>query len=315
LLKIKRFARGRDEADWVAVWNAVYGERWDHRPMTVEEMLLLEEAPDFEAKGRFIAELNGQPVGIVFAYVDKLREEPKGFVRSLGVIPTHRGQGIETRLAAKALKELRQCGMKAAQSGIDDDHKDIIRLWKDLGFRKVRVFSLMTADLARVPSDLGENKKVHIIPVRKEVDEDLKMINFLDNECFKEHFNWRPNPADRTMHFVRQDPFYKRQEWFFATTNGQHVGYIGVGVDEKYNEERKAKCGWILDIGVLKPHRRTGIGTRLMFHGMRKLRAMRMKTAMLGVDDWNVTKAMLLYEKVGFKVAKKEFVYEKNLKQ
>jgi ribosomal protein S18 acetylase RimI-like enzyme len=34
---------------------------------------------------------------------------------------------------------------------------------------------------------------------------------------------------------------------------------------------------------------------------------------MLGVDDWNVTDAMRLYEKVGFRVAKKEVVYERNI--
>jgi ribosomal protein S18 acetylase RimI-like enzyme len=40
---------------------------------------------------------------------------------------------------------------------------------------------------------------------------------------------------------------------------------------------------------------------------------MGMTTAMLGVDDWNVTKAIHLYEKVGFKIARKEIAYEKEL--
>jgi hypothetical protein len=38
-----------------------------------------------------------------------------------------------------------------------------------------------------------------------------------------------------------------------------------------------------------------------------------MTVAMLGVDDWNVTQATRLYEKVGFKVARKEMAYEKTL--
>jgi ribosomal protein S18 acetylase RimI-like enzyme len=38
-----------------------------------------------------------------------------------------------------------------------------------------------------------------------------------------------------------------------------------------------------------------------------------MTTAMLGVDDWNVTKARQLYENVGFKVVWKESSYEKNI--
>lgn len=38
-----------------------------------------------------------------------------------------------------------------------------------------------------------------------------------------------------------------------------------------------------------------------------------MNEAMLGVDDTNVTKALKLNEKVGFKIAKKEFTYLKNI--
>jgi ribosomal protein S18 acetylase RimI-like enzyme len=45
---------------------------------------------------------------------------------------------------------------------------------------------------------------------------------------------------------------------------------------------------------------------------MNLLRARGMTVAMLGVDDWNVTKAIQLYEKVGFKVARKEVAYEKS---
>jgi ribosomal protein S18 acetylase RimI-like enzyme len=70
------------------------------------------------------------------------------------------------------------------------------------------------------------------------------------------------------------------QEWFFAILNGKHVGYIGI--DESYNAKKNAKCGWILDIGVLKPYRRTGIGTKLMLHGMNQLKAKGMTVAMLG---------------------------------
>ena len=315
MLKIRRFVQGNDEAAWVRAWNSVYGQRWDFRTMAVEEMVASEKAPDFEAEGRFIAEVDDEPVGIVFAYVDKLREEKKGFVGSFGVIPTHRGQGLEEKLAETALEEFKRRGMKVVQSGVDDDQKDVIRLWEGLGFKLVRMFSLMTKDLAQVQSGVGENFEVTLRAVRKDEDDDLKMVNWLDNECFKEHFNWRPSPVERTVYFVREDPFFKQQEWYFAMLDQRNVGYVGVGVDEKYNVERNAKCGWILDIGVLKPHRRTGIGTRLMLHGMNRLRAMGMNTAMLGVDDWNVTKALLLYEKVGFKVAKKELAYEKNIEQ
>ena len=313
MLKIRRFVQGIDEADWLKVRNAVYGALLDVAPMTVEEMRNMEKSPDFDSEGRFIAELDGQPVGIVYAYVDKLREEKKGFVRILGVVPEFRGQGIEEKLAETALEELKNRGMKIAQSSVDSDQEDIVRLWESLGFKLIRRFSLMTRDLVELQPLNGENMEVMLKPLRRDADEDLQMLNRLDNECFKEHFDWRPNPLERTVYFVREDPFFKIQEWFFAISNGKHVGYIGIGIDESYNEEKNAKCGWVLDIGVLKPYRRTGIGTKLMLQGMNRLRAKGMTVAMLGVDDWNVTKAMRLYEKVGFRVARKDVAYEKTI--
>jgi ribosomal protein S18 acetylase RimI-like enzyme len=315
LLKVRRFVLGMDEADWVKVWNAVYGVRVDIAPMSVEDMRNMEKSPDFDSEGRFIAELDGQPVGIVNARVDKLREEKKGFVRVLGVVPKFRGQGIEEKLAETALEELKNRGMKIAQGWgwVDSDQENIVRLWENLGFKLVRWSSIMTADLARLQSDIGENMEVVLKPLRRDADEDLKMLNRLENECFKEHFDWRPSPLEQTVYFVRQDPFFKIQEWFFALLNGKHVGYIGIGIDESYNAEKNAKSGWILNIGVLKPYRRTGIGTKLILHGMNQLKAKGMTVTMLSVDDWNVTKAIRLYEKVGFKVTKKDVAYEKNI--
>jgi ribosomal protein S18 acetylase RimI-like enzyme len=314
LLKVRRFVLGIDEADWLRVQNAVFGVRVDVAPMSVEEMRNMEKSPDFDSEGRFIAELDDQPVGIVHAYVDKLREEKKGFVRFLGVVSEFRGQGIEEKLAETALEELKNQGMKVAQTWVDsEDPEDIIRLWESFGFQLVRRSSMMTRDLVGLQSDIGENMEVVLKPLRRDADEDLEMLNRLENECFKEHFNWRPSTLERTVYFVRRDPFFKMQEWFFAILNGKQVGYIGIGIDESYNAKKNAKCGWVLDIGVLKPHRRTGIGTKLMLHGMNLLKAKGMTVAMLGVDDWNVTKAMRLYEKVGFKVAKKDVAYEKNI--
>jgi len=239
LLKVRRFVLGIDEADWIKVRNAVYCVRLDVAPISVEEMRAYEKSPDFDSEGRFIAELDDQPVGIFHAYIDKLREEKKGFVRIFGVVPEFRGQGIEEKLAETALEELKNRGMKVAQVSADSDQEDIIRLWERLGLKLVRMSSLMTRDLVGLQSDIGENREVVLKPLRRDADEDLGMLNRLNNECFKEHFNWRPNPLERTVYFVRQDPHFKIQEWFFAILNGEHVGYIGIGIDESYNAEKK----------------------------------------------------------------------------
>jgi len=313
MLDIRRFVKGTDEPVWVAVLNAAYKEYEDWRTITVDEMLLDEERPNFDFEGRFIAELDENSVGIVHAYVDRLRKERKGFVRYLGVIPEFRGRGVEDKLAEIAISELEKRGMKTVQAWTHYKRKDRIQLLEKLGFKLVRRFSMMEMDLTKIPCGVGENKKVMIKPLRKDIEEDMRILNRLDNECFKKHFNHRPTTLEETRHFVLSNPYFKKQEYFFAVLNGNDVGYIGVGIDEKYNTEKNVKAGMILDIGVLKTHRREGIGTKLMLHALETLKTKDMRKAMLGVDDYNPTKAIKLYEKVGFKVVKKDFTYEKTL--
>ena len=64
-----------------------------------------------------------------------------------------------------------------------------------------------------------------------------------------------------------------------------------------------------MDIGVLKLNRNRGIGTALMQRGMEFLKSKGMIEVELGVDDSNPTKAIELYNKVGFKVVHKDLTY------
>jgi ribosomal protein S18 acetylase RimI-like enzyme len=313
LLKIRRFVLGRDEADWVKVRNAVYRRHPIFAQITVEDLRKGEKDPEWDSNGRFIVEVNNNPIGLVHAHVDKFREEKKGFVWTFGVMPEFRGQGIEEKLADTAMKELENRGMQVVQSVVEGDLEEQVRVWRKLGFKLVRRGSIMTKGLDEIESDVGENVKVVLEPLQKDVDEDLELLNQLTNECFKEHFNWRPTPLESTVYLVREDFSWKTQGWFFALLEGKHVGFVGAGIGELDNRAKYVKRGWILSIGVLKPYRSTGIGTRLILHGMNFLKAEDMITAMLGVDDSNVTKAKQLYEKVGFREVWKQSFYEKSI--
>jgi ribosomal protein S18 acetylase RimI-like enzyme len=314
---------GRDDADWVKVRNAVYYRHPSYALITVEDFRKAKKSPEFDSEGTFIAELDGNPVGIVHAEVDKLREEKKGFVGNFGVTPEFRGQGIEEKLADTGMRELRKRGMKVVQSMVEGDLPEEVRVWKKLGFKLVRRGSIMSRKLDGIKSDIGENMQVTLEPLQKDADEDLELLNQLTNECFKEHFNWRPTPLENTVYLLREDFLWKTQGWFFALLGGKHVGFVGTGIGELDNRASTRAVnvergwilprGWILSIGVLKPYRRAGIGTRLILHGMNFLRAKGMTTAMLGVDDSNVTKAKQLYEKVGFKEVWKQSFYEKSI--
>jgi mycothiol synthase len=310
ILKLRRFIPETDEEDWVRVWNVVHGVQLDLAPMTVDEMKAREQSPDFDSASMFIAELDGQPVGIVQAHADKFSDVKKGFVRDLGVVPRGRGHGIEEALAEAALAELKARGMTLAQSSAYSDQPDLVRLWERLGFRPVRRFSLMACDLGDLPSSVGKGADVALRPLRRDADEDLVTLNRLENACFQDLFDWQPSPLEQTVYAVRDDPGCTVQAWFFALVNGMPMGYVGMGIDASFNRKKGAKCGWVLGLGVLQSHRRRGIGMTLMLRGLHTVKAQGMTVAMLGVDDGNVTNAIRLYEKLGFHVARKEVAYE-----
>jgi mycothiol synthase len=312
MLDIRPFAQGVDEPVWVEILNSANRHREEWRAITVEEFLIEEKHPSFDAAGMLIAELDGRPIGLVHAHVDKLRGDAKGFIR-FGVIPEFRHGELERRLIETAQGELKARGMTAAQTGVESEEKDYIQLLEEMQFKPVRVFSMMEIDLAEVRHDIGENAQIEIRPIDKSMEEDIKLLNWLVNESFSEHFNFRPRTQEETRSNLLSHPYLKEQEIFFALLDGEGVGYVGVGIDEKYNLEKRMKAGDVFSIGVLKGHRGRGLATRLMLHGLEALQSKGMSKAMLGVDDDNTTDAMRVYERIGFKVKKKYLVFEREL--
>ena len=313
-LKIWRFVKGADEPVWVGVLNAAYEEyeSW-WRGITVEEMRAQEKRPNFDFEGRFIAELDGKPVGVVHAHVDKLSEEKKGFIYSFGVIPEFRGRGVEEKLAEIAINELEKRGMNLIQAWTDSKRNDRIQLLEKLGFKLVYKTSDMEIDLTSMPSNIGENIEMTLRSLRKNMEEDIKTLNWLINECFREYPNHRPRTIEETRHSLLNHPHLKEQEFFFAVLDQRNVGYIGIGINEKCNIQKDVKSGRISGIGVLNPYRREGIGTKLMLQGLKTLKTKGMTKAMLDTEDYNPTKPIKLYEKVGFKVVQEYLTYEKRL--
>lgn len=314
MLNIRQFVKGSDEPAWVEVLNAAHKEyeSW-WRGISIEEMLLAEKRPNFDFEGRFIAELDGKPVGVIHAHVDKLSEEKKGFMHIFCVIPEFRGLGVEEKLLEAAINDLERRGMNLIQTWTGIKRNDRIQLLEKQGFTFAYRTIDMEINLADIPFNIGENTKVAIRSLQKVVDEDIEMLNWLINECFKEDPLQRPQTVEETRQSLLNNQDLKEQEYFFAVLDQKNVGYIGVGIDEKYNIEKNVKGGRIRGIGVSKSHRRKGIGTRLMLQGLETLRAKGMTKAMLDTEDVNPTRAITLYEKVGFKVTQEYVTYEKHI--
>jgi len=311
-LKIRNFVKGEDEEIWITIKNEAFKEYDDFRPATIEDMEIWEKNPIFDAEGMFIAELNAKPIGRVNAFVDKMREDKKGFIDDLGVVPRFRGKGIGRELVNRALQSLNERGMETAETWTREDRPACKRLFESVGFELIRVFSTMRQNLDDIPSNIWEYKEIKIRPMKRNLD-DIKLLNWITNETFKEHFDFRPETVEETKHWVENRPWCDIAEYFFGYLDDNLVGHVGVGIDSKFIKYQGIKRGWINTIGVLKDLRRKGIGTSLILHGMKFLKSKGMTEASLGVDDSNPTKAIELYKKVGFKVVYKDLTYLKRI--
>jgi len=312
MLTIRSFIQDKGEEDWLKIVNASYMEYEDFRPDSMEDMEKFQKSPEFDAAGMFIAEWNSELVGCVNAYVDQKREEKKGFIRTLAVIPKFRRRGIGKALVEKAIESLKERGMQCAETWTKKDRLACKSLFESMGFQFIRVSSYMRMSMETIPSNIGKHKEVKIRAMQMNMD-DIKLLNWLENETFKEHFNFRPQTVEETKYFVESRPWCDIAEYFFAYLNGKPVGHVGVGTDTKFIKYKGIRRGWIMTIGVLKPLRKQGIGTALMLHALKFLKSIGMKEAELDVDDSNPTKAIELYKKVGFKVVKKDLAYLKTI--
>lgn len=312
MLRVKKFVLGKDEEVWIRIWNEAFKEFEDERAMTMEDMTIWEKSPRFSGEGMFIAEWKGKPAGLVNAYVDKKREDKKGFIRELGVVPNFRRMEIGRKLVETAITSLKERGMEIVEVWATEQMKEGKNLLESMGFKSVRIFSEMKIKLETIPSNIEKNRAATVRSMNKN-EEDIKLLNWLDNETFKEHYNFRPHTIEETRYMVENRPDIDINGWFFAYLKEKTVGFVGTGIDKKFIKEKRIKRGWIYQIGVLKSERKNGIGTRLILEAMNFPKSKGMSEAMLGVDDTNPTKAIELYKRVGFKIAKKEFTYLKNI--
>lgn len=318
MLRIRQFVKDVDELVWVKVLNSAYQEYRDWRAISVEELMTEEENQDSQSHTRFVAELDGRPVGIIHAYLEEPLRRDNGIIEGFGVIPDVHGLGVEEQLVKSAVKELKRHGVTVIRMPRlrwpNLENGDRIEFLEKLGFNLVRRISLMEISLEHIPSNIGENSKVTLRLARKNRIEDVEMLSWLRNECSKDQFNYRPTTTKEIRDLLLKSP-YSYLETFFALLDEQIAGFIVLGIDEKYNVEKNVKAGIVLGIGVLKPHRKKGVGTALVLHGLEALRPLGMTKAGLDVDDFNQTRAKELYQKVGFKTVERYLTYEMNIKK
>jgi mycothiol synthase len=172
------------------------------------------------------------------------------------------------------------------------------------GYELVRHFFTMEIDLDAEPSEPVWPKG---ISVRTFQAGEERAVYDVDMEAFQDHWDFFPVPFEDWRDFFLEASDFDPRLWFLAMDGDEIAGTA------LCSSERIPGTGRVNVLAVRRPWRRRGVGTALLLHAFRELRARGRAKADLNVDGENLTGAVRLYEEAGMRVAHRDDSYRKDL--
>jgi ribosomal protein S18 acetylase RimI-like enzyme len=237
------------------------------------------------------------------------------------VHPGYHGQGVghylmdwAERRAGQALKRCPDDIRVAYRTGTLTTIEAPKPLFEAFGMRLIRHSFRMKIDF---DGDLPKPVWPEGISLRSVTDptEDIETIARVDVESFRDHFGYIEQPFEDQLAWFRNwlensDQLADPSLWFLAMDGDQAVGLALCAV---YDIEDR-KYGHVNSLGVLRSHRRRGIGLALLHHAFGDYYRRGYEGVTLGVDSENLTGALCLYKKAGMTVHRQFDLYEKELR-
>ena len=187
-------------------------------------------------------------------------------------------------------------------------------LFGAVGMRLIRHSFDMRIDFDKAPP---EPVWINGISVRHVTDPkaDIETIAYVDIESFRDHFGFVEQPFEDHVAWIRSwlensEMMADPSLWFLAMDGDQAVGLALCAIYER--EDRQ--YGHVNSLGVLRSHRRRGIGMALLQHAFGEYYRRGYKGVTLVVDAENLTGALRLYQKVGMSIHRQFDLYEKELR-
>jgi mycothiol synthase len=264
---------------------------------TAEEILLYWESPDVEfGKDVIVAE---DAAGSLVGYGD-LGES--GDAIWLDV----RGFEVEPRRdLIQALEEIAQEKKAGARllGFVTEKDESLRRLYEELGYEVVRHSYRMEIELEDVSRDREPPRGVVIRTMREGEEEQIYEVH---EQSFEDAWMHTRDPFEHWQHWFVKDPSFDPSLWFVAESSGE---LVGVAICNTRGNE--PGLGWVRVLGVLRSHRRRGIGEALLRHAFAEFKRREFTRVGLGVDAESPTGAVALYERAGMHVARTSLQLEK----
>lgn len=295
----------------VRVWNLSRRGIPLERDSTIGELRAeVFDDEDYDVKGSWVAEANGEVVGFGRGIVERKRVESgmsEGFV-TVEVVPGHRERGIEKEMMNRVLAYLRSRHLARAECSCPTLTGWRNTLFEEYGFKDARHFFRMVRKGDDLPKDVGIPAGVRFERkmFRDADEEDISLLVATFNDTFSEHFGFSPVSDKRWLRL--RDAYEDFGMITFAVRDSRTVGMCFSDESVLYNKEHGSKAGWVWIIGVTKSERGKGIGRALLADSVSWLAGRGIDTVYLGLDAEN-RNALVLYTSLGFEVVYESVYY------
>jgi mycothiol synthase len=316
-----RRATMTDVSTAVKLFNDYSEHYLDHRGFTENAIETEWKTPKFNVEEDIRLVFN--PSGILVGYIEVwTNSDPPAHPWVWGrVHPDYHGQGIGTYLM--------RWGEERARQAIDRCPDDVRVAYRTGTVTTIEapklLFEAFDMNLIRhsfrMKIELKESPPKAVWPeginVRSVTDPamDIETITHVGSEAFKDHYGHIEQPFEDELAWFRNwlendEIFEDPSLWFLAMDNGQAVGLTLCAIHDMEDRE----FGHVASLGVLRSHRRRGIGLALLHHAFGEYYQRGYKGVSLGVDAENLTGALRLYKKAGMSVHRQFDLYEKELR-
>lgn len=237
----------------------------------------------------------------------------------IGVLPEMLDNGVADHLVEWGIERSRQNVALAPEGARVVLHMssnatcgEACRMLSRNGLALVRHSYRMHIDFHEPPAPAALPEGIAIRPMV--VGKEERDTGYAVYESFLDHWGFVEEPFEKFLHRwqsqIEVDPYYD-PSLFFVAVEGDQVAGISLcwpGIPED------RELGWVGTLGVRRPWRKRGLGLALLQHSFSELYKRGFGKAGLGVDAENITGAVRLYEKAGMHAARKNCMYELELR-
>ena len=198
-------------------------------------------------------------------------------------------------------------GKRQFDTYTNDTETGMEELLKSEAYRAVRYFyDMVRPDMENIP-DLPMPEGLEVRPVRPE---QYRAIWEAEVEAFKDHWGNEQVEEEDFRRWQNQKNFQPHL-WQVAWDGDQVAGMVRTFIDDDYNATFNKKRGYTEDISTRRPWRKRGLASALIARSLKVQKELGMTESALGVDAENPSGALQVYEKMGFRAARRITAYRK----